>query len=70
MRVISQDTNVKKEAQVYLAGHFGSISGGETALDGNLANVEVNIREVDGEGVPSFTGNDQKANHISQGQSN
>ena len=48
VRVISQDTNVKKEAQVYLAGHFGSISDGETALDGNLANVEVNIREVDG----------------------
>lgn len=69
-RIASQDTNVKTEAQVYLAGHFGSISDGETALDGNLADVEVNIREVDGEGVPSFTGNDLKANHISQGQPN
>ncbi|MDA1319431.1 MAG: hypothetical protein O2882_00500 [Proteobacteria bacterium] len=66
MRVFSQDTNVKTGAQVYLAGHFGSISDGETTLDGNLADVEVNIREVDGEGVPSFTGNDLKVNHISQ----
>ncbi len=64
------DTTVKTSAQVYLAGSFGSISDGETALDGNLADVEVTIREVDTAGAPSFTGHDLEAHHISQGQTN
>jgi len=68
--IAPKDTTLKTSAQVYLAGSFGSISDGESALDGNLADVEVTIREVDETGVPSFTGHDLKANHISQGQTN
>jgi hypothetical protein len=62
------DTNAKSGAQVYLTGSFGSISDGESALDGNLADVQVIVREVDETGVPSFTGNNLRANHISAGQ--
>ena len=62
------DTNAKTGAQVYLTGSFGSISDGESALDGNLADVQVIVREVDETGVPSFTGNNLRANHISAGQ--
>jgi enamine deaminase RidA (YjgF/YER057c/UK114 family) len=62
------DTNAKTGAQVYLTGSFGSISDGESALDGNLADVQVIVRELDETGVPSFTGNNLRANHISAGQ--
>jgi len=56
--IVSPAGSSDYEGHVSVGGHFGSISNGVTAIDGNFSGISVAVDEVDTTGVtPSFTGN-------------
>lgn len=55
---VSMDGSSDFEGHVSVGGHFGSISNGVSAIDGNFGGIFVAVDEVDTSGgTPAFTGN-------------
>ena len=55
---VSMDGSSDYEGHVSVGGHFGSISNGVSAIDGNFGGIFVAVDEVDTSGGnPAFTGN-------------